>query len=448
MPSPHFIQPFTKPLKRQSIKPPGSKSITNRALILAALGTRTLTLEGALFSRDTRIMIDCLKRLGIRVEADEANTRIRVTGSNGQLSVRESPLHMGNAGTAARFVTAMLALHPRGLYSVDGDEAMRERPMLGLLDALESSGAASIKYQDKHGHMPFIFYSHGIPGGRVSLDARASSQMLSALLMIAPFARERMRIELNGGTVSKPFVAMTLRMMEYFGYNAFQEDGNVYTLEPHSQPYRAEMPIRPDSYHIEPDATAASYFIALPIVTGGSLEVALPANSLQGDTSFADILSSHGHTIERLSGMVVINNEAHNRLPGIDADFNAISDTFLTVAAIAPLLKGSTLIRGIGHTRHQETDRIHAMATELTRLGQEVEEGEDWLKITPKPLKPATVKTYDDHRIAMSFALLGCHDLHGDGRPWLGIENPECCGKTYPEYFDVLSQLHQKSHHS
>lgn len=442
------IQPFTRPLTGQTISPPGSKSITNRALLLAALNKGTLTLEGALFSRDTRIMVDCLNRLGFGVDADETACRIRVEGTGGKIPVREAELHVGNAGTAARFVTAMLCLHSKGHYRVDGDAAMRERPMLGLLEALEANGAAKVTYHDKRGHMPFTLKTKGIQGGKIKIDASASSQLLSALLMVAPFAHQETEINLKGDTVSRPFVDMTLKLMEYFGYKDFKakKKGTRFVLQEKTHPYRAEMPVRPDVFHIEPDATAASYFIALPAVVGGSLRVTLPSNSLQGDTAFAKVMGNHGHTIRHVGGMTFIDHVERKKFPGIDADFNAISDTFLTLAAIAPLLEGSTTIRGIGHTRAQETDRIQAMATELKKLGQEVEEGEDWLKITPRPLVPATIDTYEDHRIAMSFGILGCHDLHGDGRPWLTLRDPECCRKTFPHFFDVLKDLHAAVH--
>lgn len=438
------IRPFTQPLSGQTVAPPGSKSITNRAMLLAALSRHAINLEGALFSRDTLIMIDCLRALGFQVEADEAACRIKVQGENGKIPVREAQLQVGNAGTAARFISAMLCLHPRGFFQVDGDEAMHERPMQGLLDALQANGAAKISYKKKPGHIPFAMEARGLQGGEIRLDAGSSSQLLSALLMVAPFAQKPVRIVLEGETVSKPFVQMTTRLMEYFGFRQLdQPDAGVFMIGEQAIPYPAEMPIRPDVFHVEPDATAASYFLALPAVVGGSLNVSLPANSVQGDTAFADVLIENGHTIKRLGAMSVVDNQAKQTFQGVDADFNAISDTFLTLAAIAPLLEGPTTIRGIGHTRQQETDRIDAMASGLIKLGQEVQTGDDWLCITPKPLQPATLDTYEDHRVAMSFAILGSYDLHGDGTPWLTLRDPMCCRKTFPKFFEVLEGLRQ-----
>ncbi len=442
------IRPFTRPLKGQTVTPPGSKSITNRALLLAALNQHPVTLEGALFSRDTRIMTDCLHRLGFQVDTDEMACTIRVYGKGGYIPNAKAELHMGNAGTAARFVTAFLCLHTEGHFYVDGDTAMRERPMRGLLEAIQANGAADVTYHEKNGHMPFTLHTHGLQGGGVEIDASASSQMLSALLMVAPFAQQTSEIILKGDTVSRPFVDMTLRMMCQYGFSEYtaSEQGSRFKISATRTPYNYQMQTPGNVYRVEPDATAASYFLALPSVVGGTLRVGLPADSLQGDTAFAEVLTAHGHDLKASNGLTLVSNESRQSFSGIDADFNAISDTFLTLAAIAPLLNGPTTIRGIGHTRAQETDRIRAMATELKRLGQDVKEGEDWIRITPRPLVPATIETYEDHRVAMSFGILGCYDLHGDGTPWLTIKDPDCCRKTYPLFFDVLNNLHSDTH--
>ena len=408
------ILPFTRPV-RGSVTLPGSKSITNRALILAALSPRTVTLRGALFSRDTRLMVAALRTLGFAVETDEAALTITITGRGGEIPVREARLDIGNAGTAARFLTAFVCLRPDGVYHFDGDEAMRRRPIGALLDALSAQGAAADSRR-----FPFTLRTAGLPGGTVALDASESSQMLSALLMVAPHARSPLTVSLQGETVSKPFVAMTERMI-------------------------AQFAAAPADYAIEGDATAASYFATLVLVTGGTLRVdglQLGPDALQGDIAFCRLLAARRHL--QLDGTTLA--PGRERM-GVLADFNAFSDTFLSLAALAPLLEGTSLIRGIAHTRQQETDRVAGMARELRRLGQDVIETEDTLEIHPRLLVPdQVIETYHDHRFAMSFGILGCHDRRGNGRPWLTIRDPACCSKTFPAFFDLLAGLHAASH--
>ncbi|MCW5547847.1 MAG: 3-phosphoshikimate 1-carboxyvinyltransferase [Opitutaceae bacterium] len=398
LPDPLPVTPFTRPA-RGSVTLPGSKSITNRALILAALSDRTVTLRGALFSRDTRIMLAALRTLGFHIETDEAALTIVIEGRGGAIPVREAKIDVGNAGTAARFLTAFVCLRPDGSYHFDGDEAMRRRPIGALLEALAAQGAQA----DAHS-FPFTLRTAGLPGGEVVLDASESSQMLSALLMVAPHARSPLTVKLKGEAGSKPFVQMTEAMLRQFA-------------------------ARPADYQIEGDASAASYFLALPLVTGGSLTLTNYGGSLQGDVKFRDVVTGIGPARR-----------------AVDRNFREYSDTFLTLAAIAPLLDGPTRITGIAHTRKQETDRVAGMARELSKLGQRVIETEDALEIHPRPLRAGQViETYHDHRFAMSFGILGCHDLHGDGRPWLSIQDPACCAKTFPHFFELLENLRQKS---
>jgi 3-phosphoshikimate 1-carboxyvinyltransferase len=413
------IPPFTRPVLG-SVALPGSKSITNRALVLAALSDRTVTLRGALFSRDTRLMVAALRALGFAVTADETALTITVTGAGGQIPAREARIDVGNAGTAARFLTALVCLRPDGVYHFDGDEAMRRRPIGALLEALESQGAKASARS-----FPFTLRTSGLPGGAVKLDAAESSQLLSALLLVAPRARTPLSVRLKGGTVSRPFVAMTEQML-------------------------AQFATAPAEYAIEVDASAASYFLALPLAA--EVTVQLPgfraAGGLQGDARFAEVLAQAGLVLSPLRAFPGIESLRVDgrRRRGVAADFNAFSDTFLTLAALAPLLEGPTRITGIAHTRKQETDRVAGMARELTKLGQNVIETEDALEIHPRPLAPGVeIETYHDHRFAMSFAILGCHDLHGNGRPWLTIKDPACCAKTFPGFFDVLASLRSAS---
>ena len=408
------IRPFTRPV-RGSVTLPGSKSITNRALILAALSPRTVTLRGALYSRDTRIMVAALRTLGFTVETDEGALTITITGRGGEIPVREARIEVGNAGTAARFLTAFVCLRPDGVYHFDGDEAMRRRPIGALLDALATQGARTDSRS-----FPFTLRTAGLPGGPVELDASESSQLLSALLMVAPHARSPLTVRLKCKTVSKPFVAMTERMISQFT-------------------------AAPADYAIEGDATAASYFATLVLLTRGTLQVNglhLGPDALQGDIAFCQLLADRKHL--KLDGNVL--SPGRERM-GVIADFNAFSDTFLSLAAFAPLMEGTTRIRGIAHTRKQETDRVAGMANELRRLGQDVLETEDALEIHPRPLAAdQVIETYHDHRFAMSFGILGCHDLHRDGRPWLTLRDPACCSKTFPAFFDLLAGLHAASH--
>ncbi len=339
LPDPLPIRPFTHPV-RGEITLPGSKSITNRALLLAALSDGPVTLTYALFSRDTEIMAAALNQLGIAVTTDAKAKTMRVAGQGGKIPAQTARLFVGNAGTAARFLTALVCLRPGGVYHFDGDEAMRRRPIGPLLDALESQGAkASAR------NFPFTLQTAGLAGGTVEIDASESSQLLSALLLIAPHARSPLTAKLKGATVSKPFIAMTERML-------------------------AQFAARPATYAVESDASAASYFLALPLVAGG--QIALPGystrNSLQGDVGFAAVLGKMGLSEAGQLGWVA-SAPPHR---GVTADFNAFSDTFLTLAAIAPLLDGPTTITGIAHTRKQETDRVAGMARELRKLGQEV----------------------------------------------------------------------------
>ncbi len=407
------IEPFTRPV-RGSVTLPGSKSITNRALILAALARRTTILRGALFSRDTRLMVAALRRLGFTVGADEAALTITVDGRGGEIPVRAAKLDVGNAGTAARFLTAFVCLRPDGVYHFDGDEAMRRRPIGALLEALEAQGAAASART-----FPFTLKTAGLRGGSVELDASESSQLLSALLLVAPHARSPLVVKLKGATVSHPFVAMTERML-------------------------AQFAAQPADYAIEGDATAASYFAALALVANGTVEITgfnLAAGALQGDAAFLRLLVAG--KLVRLSGPAVARGTRHG---GITADFNDFSDTFLTLAALAPLLDGPTRISGIAHTRRQETDRVAGAARELKKLGQHVIESEDSLEIHPRPLTPGVeIETYHDHRFAMSFGILGCHDLLKNGRPWLTVTDPGCCAKTFPAFFDLLEALRRQS---
>lgn len=437
------IEPFTRPA-RGVVTLPGSKSLTNRAFLLAALCDAPVTLTGALFSEDTHLMAEALRRLGFTVETDATACTARVADQgNAFRSTAPVELFVGLAGTAARFLTALCAAAPRGVYRLDGVPQMRKRPMKPLLDALRTLGA-DVRCLGEEGFFPIEIHARGLRGGAVSLDARESSQLLSALLMVAPLAAQPLEITLVGG-VRWPFVEMTARLMAHFGQPPLQRRGADAFLVANTARYA----LPGGTYAVEPDATAASYFLALPLVAGGALMLSglrEPGAGLQGDTAFMRVLERVGLMLTPRDGGIETRFSAGAARRGVTQDFSEFSDTFLTLAALAPLLDGLTRISGIAHTRKQETDRVAGMARELTRLGQHVVETEDSLEIHPRPLRAGeTIETYGDHRFAMSFGILGSHDLHGDGRPWLTIRDPACCAKTFPHFFELLAELRKKS---
>ena len=438
------IVPFTRPVSGPVVIP-GSKSLTNRALLLAALCASPVTLTGALFSDDTRLMAEALRRLGLDVRADEAAGVIAVSGQdNAFKSDAPVDIFVGLAGTAARFLTALCAAAPRGVYRIQGTERMNQRPMKGLIDALRALGA-EIRCTGIEGFFPIEIHARGLRGGPVAIDATESSQMLSALLMVAPLCAAPVEVAAVGG-VRWPFVQMTALIMHAFQPGAAEPverlDEFRFRVRQGGSP---AYPFR-GAYAIEPDATAASYFAALPLVVGGSARLLNLHRGFQGDTAFLDVLRKVGATVTPGSAGYDIAHAAPAPRVGVDENFSGFSDTFLTLAAISPLLGGPIRITGIAHTRKQETDRVAGMANELRRLGQQVVETEDSLTITPdlaalRAARGTVIQTYHDHRFAMSFGILGSHDLHGDGRPWLTIDNPACCAKTFPNFFDVLGEL-------
>ncbi len=434
------IVPFTRPVSG-SVTLPGSKSLTNRALLLAALCDAPVTLAGALFSDDTHLMSEALRRLGFQVAADPAAHTLTVSAQDRAFQTTGPvELFVGLAGTAARFLTALCAAAPRGLYRIDGVPQMRKRPMKGLIDALRALGA-DIRCTEAEGFFPLEIHARGLRGGPVEIDATESSQLLSALLMVAPLAASPVEVTAVGG-VRWPFVHMTARIMQAFqpGTSEAVErlDDNCFRIRKGGVPAYAS----PGLHAIEPDASAASYYAALPLVTGGALRLAHLHQGLQGDTAFLEVIRRVGASVTATSAGFEVAFPPGAPRVGVARDFSPFSDTFLTLAALSPLFSGPTTITGIAHTRKQETDRVAGMANELRRLGQGVVETEDSLVIMPRLLRAGQViQTYHDHRFAMSFAILGCLDLRADGTPWLTIDNPACCAKTFPRFFDVLASL-------
>jgi 3-phosphoshikimate 1-carboxyvinyltransferase len=408
---------------RGSIRPPGSKSITNRALICAALAEGRSLLRGALDSEDTRVMLDSLQRLGITVSADVQRSEIAVQGCGGRIPSDEAELFLANSGTSIRFLTAMTTLG-RGTYRLDGIARMQQRPIADLLDALNQLGADARAQRD-NGCPPVLVRADGLPGGQATVRGDISSQFLSALLLAAPHARQGVELTVDGPLVSQPYVRMTLAVMGVFGAATDASDLTRFHIPP--RPYQAR------DYAIEPDASAASYFWAAAAITGGQVTVqGLHRDALQGDVAFCECLARMGCGVDQIdAGLRVTGGKLH----GIDVDMNAISDTAQTLAAVALYADGPTTITGVGHIRHKETDRIGDLARELRKLGGDVEELPDGLRIIPRSLRPAKIETYNDHRMAMSLALVGLRT------PGVTILNPECTEKTYPQYFEDLKNL-------
>ncbi len=430
------IAPLERPLDA-TVRVPGSKSITNRALVLAALTARDhpCTMRGALRSEDTEVMVAALRVLGfdIRPDWDAEPPAIEVIQTVGdRIPVKSADLFVGNSGTTMRFLTALACLG-RGRFRLDGDPRMRERPIEDLLMALRQLGAQA-RSERGNGCPPVVVESTGeLRGGVIRISGTVSSQFASALLMLAPYADGPLRIELQGALVSEPYIEMTAAMMRQWEFRLVRE-GNSYLVEDVGTFHERESwcPER-IGYDIEPDASAASYFFAAAAVGGGAVTVlGIPAHSLQGDVGFVDVLADMGCRVERTpTGISVWGGPLH----GIDMDMNAISDTVMTLAAVACFAEGPTTIRNVAHIRHKETDRLHALATELRRVGTGVEEFADGLTIAPRPLHGATVETYNDHRMAMSLALIGLRV------PGIVIKNPGCVAKTYPHFFEDLEQL-------
>lgn len=406
-----------------TIRPPGSKSITNRALVIAALARGDSRLTGVLDSQDTRVMLDSLQRLGLGLQHDPTAATVTIGGCAGAPPATTAGLWLENSGTSIRFLTALCCLG-QGEYRLDGNARMRERPLGDLIDALNQLGARTRCELDNR-CPPVLVSAQGLPGGLAKVASGISSQYLSALLMAAPGAQQQVTLEVAGELVSEPYVDMTIGVMQAFGVTVDRPRPGVYTIAP--QTYRGT------AYDIEPDASAASYFFALAAVTGGRVTVqGLSPDALQGDVKFVDVLAQMGCRVETGAGGITLTG---GPLRGIEVDMNAISDTAQTLAAVAPFAQGPTTIRNIAHVRHKETDRIAAVATELRRLGQKVDEFPDGLTIHPAPITPATVATYDDHRMAMSFSLVGLR------APGVQIADPGCTRKTYPYYFDDLARL-------
>ncbi|HXZ89102.1 MAG TPA: 3-phosphoshikimate 1-carboxyvinyltransferase [Candidatus Binataceae bacterium] len=416
------IHPPGHPLDA-TVSVPGSKSITNRAMILAAMADGRSVIEAVLISDDTREMAEALRTLGFVVAIDEAKRRITVEGRGGAIAASRGELDVGGAGTAMRFLAGFVTIG-RGRFRIDGNQRMRQRPIGALIDALRALGADA-RSELGNGCPPIVIdtTAQAFEGGEATIDASLSSQFVSALLMPAPVWRKGLRLTVVGDT-ARPFIEMTLKLMERWGAQSSVE-GETITV-PGGQRYRS------CSFRVEPDASSASYFAAAAALVGGRVTISgLTRDSTQGDIGVLAILERMGARVAWNPDSVTVSGDG--RLAGVDVAMNSMPDMVATVAAIAPFASTPTRIRKVGFIRHHESDRIRALATELRRLGATVAEFDDGLEVAPSALCAAAVETYDDHRIAMAFAITGLK-LAG-----LRIKDPGCVAKTYPRFFEDLA---------
>lgn len=413
------------------VEVPGSKSMTNRALLMAALADGTTILKGVLFSEDSRNFLGSLKVLGFHVEIDEAAKIVTVEGCNGKIPVTSGEIYVGSAGTAARFLTAMLAM-AEGTFVVNASEQMKKRPMKPLFEVLTDLGA-EIKCLEKEGFLPVQIKGIGQSAPQdekcsTKLDISESTQFLSALLLISPMMKQGLCIEVTSERKDGAYIRITRKMMEQFGA-VVDFDGKTYHMN-------SGISYKSGCYQIEPDVSAACYFYAAAALTGGKAMVRnVTWKCMQGDLKFLELLEKIGCEVSDTPDGIEVKGPENSRLRGITVDMKDFSDQTMTLAALAPFADSDVRIENIGHIRLQESDRIHAVATELNRLGISCEEEPDAVTIHPGIPKPTVVQTYEDHRMAMAFALVG---LRIEG---IEISDPMCCRKTFETYFDILDKL-------
>lgn len=412
------------------VEVPGSKSMTNRALLMAAISDGPVRLKGVLFSDDSRYFLSSLKSLGFRVEIQEEEKTVVVEGQNGHIPVKEGEIYVGSAGTAARFLTAMLSL-AEGTFTIQASEQMKKRPMKPLFDVLIGIGA-QIEYLEMEGFLPIKITGMQKEAMSVNLDISKSTQFLSALLLIAPMVKKGMKIHITSDKTDGAYIRITRKMMEEFGVKvAF--DGTNYVIE-QNQAYTIR------EYQIEPDISAACYFYGAAAITGGRAFVKnVTWDCMQGDLKFLQVLKEIGCSVElieqEMDSGIMVTGPADGKISGITVNMNDFSDQTMTLAAMAPFASGTVRIEHVGHIRLQESDRIHAIATELARFGIDCKEEADAVTIEPGIPSPCEVETYEDHRMAMAFSLIG---LKTEG---VVIKDPGCCKKTFENYFAVLEEL-------
>ncbi len=414
----------TNPIR---VKVPGSKSITNRALMLAALSSGSCKLSGVLFSDDSRAFLDCLEKLGFTLSVDEENKTVTVKGEKGRIPNAKAEINVRSAGTAARFLTVMLAF-AGGEYRLNSSDQMKKRPMEQLITALRQAGVR-IECLEEEGHFPFLIKSEGIQTDRMEIDTEISSQFASAILMASVLVKKGLHIVTTGNRTAGAYIKITLEMMKQFGISLTQKGGEYFVA--HNDSFCIP------EYAVEPDFSAACYFYAAGALLNREVVVeGLRFDSLQGDKKFIGVLEDMGCSVYSDHGEIRLRGA--KELKGVCVDMNDFSDQALTLAAIAPFASSLVKIEHIGHIRKQECDRIRAIAHNLRLLGVTVEEGEDYVVVYPcHALRETTVETYHDHRVAMAFAVGGLKEGN------VTISNPSCCKKTFENFFDVLESVYE-----
>lgn len=420
-------------IDKVEVQVPGSKSITNRALLLAALSDKRCILHGVLFSDDSRAFLDSLQRLGFEVTADEKIKDVIITGAGGRIPNRKASIDVRSAGTAARFLTVMLAL-AGGEYELNASPQMCKRPMEPLLSILKDKGV-EFSFKGEEGHFPFCMKSEAISMSEVTIDTKVSSQFASALLMSGVLLENGLKVSMSGDRTEGSYIKMTLAMMRQFGIEAEKEENCCFV------PHKSDFGL--SEYQIEPDVSGACYFYAMaPLLKTNVIVKNVHRNSLQGDIKFVETLQKMGCKLEETKAGILLAGSNLQEYPGLTVSMKDFSDQTMTMASIAPFAATPTLIQNVGHIRFQESDRISAIITELTRMGiqcEEVpeEEGIRIYPIDPKNVRETLVETYEDHRMAMSFTLIGLKT----GK--ITIHNPGCCRKTFENYFDMIDELYQ-----
>ncbi|MEM7530681.1 MAG: 3-phosphoshikimate 1-carboxyvinyltransferase [Chloroflexota bacterium] len=415
---------------------PGSKSLSNRALLLAALAEGTTEIVNLLESDDTRHMLNALKQMGVDYQLSDDKTQCTMTGNGGPLNV-DAPveLFLGNSGTATRSLCGVLCCGV-GEFTLTGEPRMEERPIGPLVDAVRQvmdPATSSITYLKNDGFPPLTINANGLTGGKMSIDGTLSSQFITGVLMASPLAKTDTTIAIIGDLVSKPYIDITLDIMAKFGVEVQNNNYESFVVKG-NQTYRS-----PGRFLVEGDASSASYFLAAGAIKGGEIKVTgIGKKSIQGDVQFAHVLEAMGATVEWGDEHVIVrpNQQNEGKLNGVDMDMNHIPDAAMTIATAALFANGKTVIRNIYNWRVKETDRLAAMATELRKVGAEVIEGEDFIEVTPpSEFKHAAIDTYDDHRMAMCFSLVALHEVS------VTINDPGCTAKTFPTYFEALDSV-------
>ncbi len=419
------VKKLEKPISYK-VEIPGSKSITNRALLLASMADGESTLRHVLFSDDSRSFLDCLEKLGYKLYISEKEQIVKI---NGGVPCKKAAIHVRSAGTTARFLTAFLAA-TGGEYEILASDQMAKRPMKPLCETLEKLGV-EFEYHGEAYHLPFLLKGKGSAGGEVDLFAEQSSQFLSALLMTGHLYENGLTVHHIGNEIAKPYIDMTIKMIEQFG-GAVKKEDQTYRILPFGN-------YKPLDYRIEPDVSGACYFFAMAVLTGGSITVKdVHFNSLQGDIGFLNILRQLGAVIKDTEEGITLTGPENGCYNGIDVDLNDCSDQTMTLAALAVFAKTPTVIRNIGHIRLQESDRIQAIVTQLKKIGIQCSETRDSITVYPGNPCPALIDTYNDHRMAMAFSLIG---LRAEG---IIIDNPDCTAKTFENYFELLDEIYRE----